>query len=739
MKKQNKFKALFFYKEDVYNNLKKLLVKRGFLSKSTNFFLNSSHAVLKRLHVDHKIKKNQKNNQSICAYDGYLYGNDIKRDLTLSELRTLINTHKNTYDFEIDATIVIPIYNGLEHLKALFPSLLKNTDRNVKIILVDDCSPDKEVVPFIKAFVDEYKNAELVQNENNLGFTATMNKGMSLVKTKYAIWLNTDTVLPNNWVKKLLKPFYQFENIATTTPFTNAGVFFSYPTFGENNTLNSSLDELNEYFDHVVDYNVNRNTIHSGVGFCMGVNMEVWNKVGPLNVEIFGKGYGEENDWCFRALNLKYRHVIVPNLFVEHRHGGSFNSAEKQKLCDEHQQILMNTYPHIMGEVVPAMWNLDKWKAYRQIAILFESNKNLSLVIDLDSENNGANDFVKNELKSDKNRNYIFARYTSSNQWRLCFNDLIDPKQTNSIPLFDFCELKNLFEILDIKNVVVNNLAFNYSPEPIVDTLLNLKNIFGFKITYLFHDYLSACPALFLTAKNGVPCKYENSEKCNECLKNNNYRALQRIDIDNWRKVFKKLLLASDRLIFFSKFSSMKICEIYPEIAGKFEIIEHKQIMNDDYTKYESPKDNKIVKIAFVGSFCRIKGSAFYSNLVARFRKEKLRAEFIVVGQSDAESFDKKLGYTGRYKREELGQILTENKVNLVIYPSINNETYSYAVQELMTLGIPLVVFAAGAPKERLIRENYKYFEIAEDVTDESLYNATIKLTKTLGFDVNKK
>ena len=84
----------------------------------------------------------------------------------------------------------------------------------------------------------------------------------------------------------------------------------------------------------------------------------------------------------------------------------------------------------------------------------------------------------------------------------------------------------------------------------------------------------------------------------------------------------------------------------------------------------------------------------------------------------------------GKYDRKELGRILSENKVHFVLYPSINNETFSYVAQELMMLEVPFVVFPCGAPKERIIKMNYKLARIAEHVSVESLYEAMRELVR---------
>ena len=60
----------------------------------------------------------------------------------------------------------------------------------------------------------------------------------------------------------------------------------------------------------------------------MGINREVLQEIGNFDAKTFGKGYGEENDWCQRAIEKGYKNVHVENLFVFHNHGGSFKSEE---------------------------------------------------------------------------------------------------------------------------------------------------------------------------------------------------------------------------------------------------------------------------------------------------------------------------------------------------------------------------------------------------------------------------
>lgn len=83
----------------------------------------------------------------------------------------------------------------------------------------------------------------------------------------------------------------------------------------------------------------------TGIGFCMGMNLEAIREVGLLD-ENFDKGYGEENDWCQRAIQAGYAPMQVENLFVYHKHGGSFSSEEKLQLLKSHLERLAKKHPN---------------------------------------------------------------------------------------------------------------------------------------------------------------------------------------------------------------------------------------------------------------------------------------------------------------------------------------------------------------------------------------------------------
>ena len=46
-------------------------------------------------------------------------------------------------------TVLTTVYNGLPHLEEAIDSTLNQTYSNFKYLIIDDASPDEDVVPFI--------------------------------------------------------------------------------------------------------------------------------------------------------------------------------------------------------------------------------------------------------------------------------------------------------------------------------------------------------------------------------------------------------------------------------------------------------------------------------------------------------------------------------------------------------------------------------------------------------------
>ena len=99
-------------------------------------------------------------------------------------------------------TVLTTVYNGLPHLKEAIESTLNQTYGNFKYLIIDDSSPDKDVVPFIKQYKDD--RIHLIVNEKNLGVSKTFNKALEIIDTEFLIRLDQDDVSLPNRIEELM-------------------------------------------------------------------------------------------------------------------------------------------------------------------------------------------------------------------------------------------------------------------------------------------------------------------------------------------------------------------------------------------------------------------------------------------------------------------------------------------------------------------------------------------------------
>lgn len=349
-------------------------------------------------------------------------------------------------------------------------------------------------------------------------------------------------------------------------------------------------------------------------------------------------------------------------------------------------------------------------------------NKNviyIDLLLSKDAKS-GAKDFSIekiNELM--KNNNVLLLEYGQwTNKWQISVNN-------KYICEFNINNLKKLIEDLNVKELYINNLAYNSKIEDNIALIIDAKRNKEFKLNYYFHDYLCVCPSSFLMNSDNNPCNRYLGDTCNKCLENNKNSIIRRNNIVKWRRIFEDLFDVVDEFVFFSNYTKDIISSVYKQTLNGI-VVEHKALLADDAEKYIKPNKDKTIRIAFVGNYCIPKGALLFEKTI-NLLKIKYRIETYIIGYSSI-PVPKEFIIKGKYERNDLGKILTQNKINVVIYPSIDNETFSYVVQELMLLNVPFTLFDCGAPAERVIDKKYELAEIAKEINAQSMCEAVGKL-----------
>jgi len=212
-------------------------------------------------------------------------------------------------------------------------------------------------------------NLHVLTNQQNLGFVKSVNRGMKFCEWGDVILLNSDALVFEGGFDELWRVAHSARDIGTVTAMSNNATIFSYP---HARLPKAALDDVSWPELAAVALRDNAGAmidVPTGHGFCMLVKRELLDRIGPFN-EVFGRGYGEENDFCCKAADLGYRNVAAAGVFVEHRESVSFGS-EKQALLKTNLSQLATFFPEYTRIVMEyerrddlrrARWALDGYR-----------------------------------------------------------------------------------------------------------------------------------------------------------------------------------------------------------------------------------------------------------------------------------------------------------------------------------------------------------------------------------------
>ena len=99
-----------------------------------------------------------------------------------------------------EVSIYVPVYNGQNTIESCINSILSQTVKPNKILVINDNSTD-ETAEILKKYSDKI---EIINNEKNLGVSYIRNFATNYLKSKFIASIDADVELTNNWLEKLI-------------------------------------------------------------------------------------------------------------------------------------------------------------------------------------------------------------------------------------------------------------------------------------------------------------------------------------------------------------------------------------------------------------------------------------------------------------------------------------------------------------------------------------------------------
>ncbi len=418
-----------------------------------------------------------------------------KRELQYPQMNGMYREELFAIDGKITTvTVVVCIHNAIYDVEECLLALWDKRTYPYEIILVDDGS-DEETRNYVLKFA-EITGAKLIRNEEALGYTRSANKGLRAATGDYIILLNSDTIVTEGWVEKMVTCFRKNAKAGIVSPLSNAASYQSVPEIHDFETGTWKINRLApgitlEMMGQIVEMASEHSYPQVSVlnGFCFMISRSVIDTIGYLDEENFPRGYGEEVDYCLRAREAGFELCVADDVYIFHEKTKSFTSKTRKKLSEASKDILINKHGFRYSNLDFAMEHCDELKKIRkqvankqnEIMDMGIFNKKIAFLLTARGGSGGANSVCQEVMGM--RRLGVNAYVINSHNYKVEF----EKNYPELIPYVKYFDKKSEKSLLDV------SLEFDIIIGTIFTTIKSIKLISETykekKFGYYIQDY----------------------------------------------------------------------------------------------------------------------------------------------------------------------------------------------------------------------------------------------------------
>ena len=607
--------------------------------------------------------------------------------------------------------VIMPVYKGYDETLAAIHAILNAAQRvPYALHVVDDRSPE----PALSKTLAELASRGLFSlevNAENLGFVKSVNAALRRFPDQTVVLMNTDAKVSGDWLDRMTAHADRDPTIATVTPFSNNATIFSYPLLNENNAIEMEVD-LAAMDRIAAEANRGRSSeVPVGVGFCLLISVAARKAVGIFDEEAFGRGYGEESDFCMRAAKAGLRNVLAEDVFVYHLGQVSFGPSVgdeppgQKALVAKHPDYPEHVRQHLRADPT------ELGRIRLDLGRLAASAGRTPTILVYHALTGGILTHVQLEIQRllAANAGVILVRVGAGDRWNVEVTSgaAVQPFTPNlrAMAFGQFKEhLADFFRWLDPGLIHIHSfVGFDWNATV---AFMELVRATGAPYRFTLHDYSVVCHRNDLVLTSNRYCGLANLETCRLCVATDPAYP-EAIEPAVLRDTYARFLEGAEQV----QAPSRDIADRLHRAGARYAI----DVVPHAEEKVVAPPiapatDPSLVTIVALGALGAHKGSRIILSLARDAKTRDLPIRYFIVGYSDVadDLLDAGVVETGRFSNaQEAMEIAASLSPDLIFLPSIWPETWSYTLSLAFALRVPPVVFDIGAPADRIRQEGF--------------------------------
>lgn len=261
--------------------------------------------------------------------------------------------------------VVILNWNGRDMIRQFLPKVLRDSQQDGLVVVVDNGSSDGSLEMLKK----EFPQVKTIQLQQNYGFADGYNKALEKIDAPYYLLLNSDVETSQSWLQPLIQYMELHPEVAACQPkllsqrnkkrFEYAGAAggfidrYGYP-FCRGRIFGTIEEDYGQY-DTISE-------VLWATGAALMVRRTDWINCGGLDGRFFA--HMEEIDFCWRLRTRGKKIVCIPQSVAYHVGGATLNADSPRKTFLNFRNNLLMLYKNLPEDELDCIMRKRKWLDY---------------------------------------------------------------------------------------------------------------------------------------------------------------------------------------------------------------------------------------------------------------------------------------------------------------------------------------------------------------------------------------